>query len=189
METKRIRKKTIGGNQDVNKRPRVTYEEVDEEDNDVIDTFFKDDSQLPNHSHDDEVSSKTNNSFLDTSLNIIDNINGIYKAIISSIRECQNSKICLTFNVYYYDSIYPVRLYTTPILYRRSALFRLADNLNLFEEDDINLSKFLKKEVWVSIKTNIVKDKVYENIVDFASIEYVRDELSVDDKGYFIFDD
>lgn len=173
---KAVKKKVLRRERTVTRRkPIVTYKEVEDEESET--------------SSISEKTSRNDEDFLNKSLNVLDEIEGIYKAVIIAINETVNGKLSFTFQLRVYDSLYSIKAYYKPVLIRRSSLYRLANALELLEDNDINLSMFLNKEVWVSVKTNTVDGKVYENIVDYANMEYEYNELSVNDKGYFIFDD
>ena len=131
--------------------------------------------------------SNHNNDFFNKPLTIIDELDGIFKAMVKEIEEQPDGRISITFILNCYGNIYPIKVYTSVILYRRSILFRLADALDLLDSE-LTLTDFLGKRIWVSVKTKTLHEKVYENIVDFANAsKFKKDQLNVDKNGYFTY--
>lgn len=109
--------------------------------------------------------------------------NGVFMAQIKRMSKTKNGKLMIVYDVFIKESRYTLYAYTDSLVILGNPLHRL---IKAVDTHVSCLQDLIGKKVYISVQVTFKNNRRYENVVDFASAEYLRSELHVDNYGRFI---
>lgn len=154
-------------------------DEVENEKDSQMNEYRKETDSSQNDFEDDEE-----DDFLTKPLQVYNGLdNGIFIAQIKRMSKTSNDKLMIVYAVFIKESRYTLYSYTDSLVILGNPLHRL---IKAVDTHVSCLQDLIGKKVFISVQVAFKNNRRYENVVDFASAEFLRSELRVDNYGRFI---